>query len=114
MATWNGNANMPPVSTGNPTVPPKVLNGKMMRSARLAVLTVLGIAAGAYAQTAPPSTTAPAATQPVIARQLRINLAWQEALEGADFSPGLIDGVFKRKSLMALREYTDRYFPADP
>jgi lipoprotein-anchoring transpeptidase ErfK/SrfK len=44
--------------------------------------------------------------------QLQINVAWQIALEGADFSPGIIDGVFKRKGLMALSEYGKRYFPA--
>jgi lipoprotein-anchoring transpeptidase ErfK/SrfK len=32
-------------------------------------------------------------------------------LEAADFSPGIIDGHFQRKSLMALNEYKDRFFP---
>jgi lipoprotein-anchoring transpeptidase ErfK/SrfK len=85
----------------------------IMRCAHWAALMALGTATGAFAQ-ATGSASAPAETQPVIAKQLRVNLAWQEALEGADFSPGIIDGVFKRKSVMALREYTDRYFPVNP
>src|SRR4051812_35460554 len=48
---------------------------------------------------------------PQVAKQLRINIAWQIALEAADFSPGVIDGVFKRKGLMALGEYVNRNFP---
>ena len=51
------------------------------------------------------------ATAPAVARQLRINIAWQIALEASDFSPGIIDGVFKRKGLMALNEYAARFFP---
>src|SRR5262245_17340645 len=46
-----------------------------------------------------------------VPQQLRINLAWQVALEAADFSPGVLDGVFKRKSLQALTEFAARYFP---
>lgn len=46
-----------------------------------------------------------------VAKQLRINIAWQIALEASDFSPGIIDGVFKRKGVMALTEYAGRNFP---
>lgn len=46
-----------------------------------------------------------------IPKQTRINMAWQIALEGAGFSPGVIDGKFGRKSQMALTEYAARYFP---
>ncbi|HVT83290.1 MAG TPA: L,D-transpeptidase [Phycisphaerae bacterium] len=46
-----------------------------------------------------------------VARQLRVNIAWQVALEASDFSPGVLDGVFKRKGVMALTEYAGRYFP---
>ena len=46
-----------------------------------------------------------------IAKQTRVNIAWQVALEAADFSPGVIDGHFQRKSLMALNEFKDRFFP---
>jgi lipoprotein-anchoring transpeptidase ErfK/SrfK len=46
-----------------------------------------------------------------IPKQIRVNIAWQIALEPTDFSPGLIDGHFKRKSFMALNEYAARYFP---
>lgn len=48
---------------------------------------------------------------PNIPRQTRVNVAWQIALEAADFSPGIIDGHFKRKSLMALNEFVARNFP---
>src|SRR5215216_5503714 len=69
-----------------------------------------------------PPVTAPAAQLPTrdpsvqraidaIPRQLRINIAWQVALDGADFSPGIIDGVFKKKGTMALTEYAARNFP---
>jgi hypothetical protein len=44
-------------------------------------------------------------------QQMRINIAWQVALEGADFSPGIIDGAFGTKGKMALKEYAARYFP---
>ena len=63
--------------------------------------------AAAQEATAP----APAIVAPNVARQLRINIAWQIALEAQDFSPGLIDGSFKRKGLMALTEYAARFFP---
>jgi lipoprotein-anchoring transpeptidase ErfK/SrfK len=43
--------------------------------------------------------------------QVRINMAWQVALEGVDFSPGIIDGAFGTKGKMALKEYAARYFP---
>jgi lipoprotein-anchoring transpeptidase ErfK/SrfK len=46
-----------------------------------------------------------------IPKQTRVNLAWQVALESADFSPGILDGHFKRKSTMALSEFAARYFP---
>jgi lipoprotein-anchoring transpeptidase ErfK/SrfK len=47
-------------------------------------------------------------------QQLRINIAWQVALEAADFSPGIIDGAFGTKGKMALKEYAARYFPGAP
>jgi lipoprotein-anchoring transpeptidase ErfK/SrfK len=52
-----------------------------------------------------------AASAVSIPKQTRVNLAWQIALESVDFSPGLLDGHFKRKSTMALSEYAARYFP---
>lgn len=57
---------------------------------------------------APPPLSAAAKSVP---QQTRINIAWQVALEAVDFSPGVLDGHFKRKSLMALNEYAARYFP---
>jgi lipoprotein-anchoring transpeptidase ErfK/SrfK len=68
-------------------------------------------AAPAFAKTEPPAEPAAPAPQPNVARQLRINVAWQIALESADFSPGILDGVFKRKSLMALNDCAARLFP---
>ncbi len=71
----------------------------------------------AAAGPAPAQTTAPAATPvlvPAVAKQLRVNLAWQIALEAADFSPGILDGAFQRKGVMALTEYAGRYFPGTP
>jgi lipoprotein-anchoring transpeptidase ErfK/SrfK len=65
-------------------------------------------APAALAVTVPDPVTQPAAAVP---KQLKINVAWQIALEAADFSPGILDGVFKRKSIMALDEYAARYFP---
>jgi lipoprotein-anchoring transpeptidase ErfK/SrfK len=61
----------------------------------------------------PPATTPPplSAAAKAVPQQTRINIAWQVALEAVDFSPGIIDGHFKRKSLMALNEYAARYFP---
>lgn len=48
-------------------------------------------------------------------QQLQINLAWQVALDGANFSPGIIDGNFGRKGQMALKEYAEANFPGvDP
>jgi lipoprotein-anchoring transpeptidase ErfK/SrfK len=46
-----------------------------------------------------------------VAKQLRINIAWQVALEASDFSPGIIDGAFGKKGTMALTEYAARNFP---
>ena len=57
---------------------------------------------------APPTLSAAAKAVP---EQTRINIAWQIALEAADFSPGIIDSHFKQKSTMALKEYAARYFP---
>ena len=53
-----------------------------------------------------------APVRPTVAKQTRINLAWQIALDAANFSPGVIDGKFGPKSKQALAEYTARYFPA--
>ena len=58
--------------------------------------------------------TAGAAAAPAAAQQLRINIAWQIALEASDFSPGIIDGAFGRKGVMALTEYAARNFPGTP
>lgn len=55
-----------------------------------------------------PRKSAPAVELP---KQTRVNIAWQVALDGADFSPGLIDGHFGRKGQMALSEYAARWFP---
>jgi len=44
-------------------------------------------------------------------KQKLVNIAWQLALEAADFSPGIIDGQFGRKSKMALTEYAAANFP---
>lgn len=52
-----------------------------------------------------------AAARAELPKQTRINLAWQIALEGVDFSPGILDGHFGRKSQMALTEYAARFFP---
>jgi len=57
------------------------------------------------------SLPAPPVVAPNVPKQLRINIAWQIALEAQDFSPGMIDGVFKRRGLMALNEYAGRFFP---
>ncbi len=54
---------------------------------------------------------APAIVGANVSKQLRANIAWQIALEASDFSPGEIDGVFKRKGIMALTEYAGRNFP---
>lgn len=43
--------------------------------------------------------------------QLKINLAWQIALDGAHFSPGVIDGKFGKKSQLALGQYAAANFP---
>jgi lipoprotein-anchoring transpeptidase ErfK/SrfK len=55
----------------------------------------------------------PPATQPAsrIDNEMRISLAWQIALDAANFSPGLIDGKFGRRGKMALQEYTAANFP---
>ena len=82
---------------------------RVMRRGVLAMAAVMVAASGAAAQQ---RETAPAPSAP---SQLQINLAWQIALEAADFSPGILDGVFKRKGLMALQEYAARYYPGvDP
>ena len=44
----------------------------------------------------------PAIVAPGVARQLRINIAWQIALDAQDFSPGIIDGVFKAQGADGL------------
>ncbi len=62
-----------------------------------------------FAGAMPPPATAE--IRNAVPRQLRINIAWQIALDAADFSPGIIDGHFKHKSLMALNEYAARFFP---
>ena len=77
----------------------------IVRSAGGIVLAI-GLAQAARAQTAPSPIIAPG-----VSKQLRINIAWQVALEGSDFSPGVIDGVFKRKGVMALTEYAAKNFP---
>jgi lipoprotein-anchoring transpeptidase ErfK/SrfK len=63
----------------------------------------------------PPPAAADAAKRPAatvnVAKQTRVNIAWQIALEAANFSPGIIDGHFGRRSVMALNEYKDRFFP---
>jgi lipoprotein-anchoring transpeptidase ErfK/SrfK len=41
----------------------------------------------------------------------RIRLAWQIALEQANFSPGILDAQWGRKSDLALDEYAARFFP---
>src|SRR4029079_15272244 len=69
-----------------------------------------------FAQAADAPPAAPTATperDPAanVAKQLKINIAWQVSLEAADFSPGIFDGVFKRKGVMALTEYAARFFP---
>jgi lipoprotein-anchoring transpeptidase ErfK/SrfK len=53
---------------------------------------------------------APARSPDAVPRQLKINIAWQIALEAADFSPGIIDGAFKGKGTMALTDYAQTYF----
>ncbi|HUO10666.1 MAG TPA: L,D-transpeptidase, partial [Phycisphaerae bacterium] len=63
----------------------------------------------------PPPAPPPAPPAPPklnLNKQLRVNLAWQIALDAANFSPGILDGHFKRKSLMALSDYRDRFFPS--
>lgn len=72
---------------------------------RLVAVSVLGLASVVYAQTT-------ATSQPAIAKQLRINLAYQVALEGESFSPGLLDGKFGRRSQMALKEWVAAKLPA--
>ena len=49
--------------------------------------------------------------QAEIQPQTRVNIAWQIALEEANFSAGIIDGSWGRKGKMALEEYAKRYFP---
>jgi lipoprotein-anchoring transpeptidase ErfK/SrfK len=53
----------------------------------------------------------PPIADPKLNKQTRINIAWQVALDAADFSPGIIDGHFKRNGVMALTEYAARFFP---
>jgi len=56
-------------------------------------------------------TTVSPLVAPKVSQQLRINIAWQIALDASDYSPGMIDGVFKRKGVMALTEYAGKNFP---
>ena len=62
-----------------------------------------------------PASPATDAERPIatvqIPRQSRVNIAWQIALDAADFSPGIIDGHFQRKGLMALHEFAVANFP---
>lgn len=44
-------------------------------------------------------------------QQLKINLAWQIALDGVHFSPGILDARWGRKSQTALTEYASVHFP---
>ncbi len=44
-------------------------------------------------------------------RRDQVNLAYQIALAEADFSPGILDGQFGPNSQMALKQYTQRFFP---
>jgi lipoprotein-anchoring transpeptidase ErfK/SrfK len=81
---------------------------KRFTRAAAGILLVAGAANFARAQG---SSEAGPAVGAGVAKQLRINIAWQVALEGSDFSPGIIDGVFKRKGVMALTEYAARNFP---
>ncbi len=78
--------------------------------ARVLAAVFLAGSCAAFAQT-PETGPATQIVDPGVARQLRINLGWQIALEAQDFSPGIIDGSFKRKGLMALDEYAARFFP---
>ena len=80
---------------------------------RLAAVAAGGVSSSLYGQTAAAPAGAAQVVGPAVPKQLRINIAWQIALEAADFSPGILDGVFKRKSLMALNEYAARSFPRD-
>lgn len=84
---------------------------RLIASATLlvSVAALHSVRAQSDADSAPPRP--PAVIAPGVAKQLRINIAWQIALEAQDFSPGIIDGVFKRKGLMALNEYAARFFP---
>ncbi len=51
------------------------------------------------------------AAQPSLAEKIKIRIAWQIALAQANFSPGIIDGQWGRRSDLALTEYTAAYFP---
>ncbi len=74
----------------------------------------LGQATTATGTGAAAGTTAATAGDGVkISRQMRVNIAWQIALEGANFSPGLIDGHFGRKGDMALQEFAAASFPKE-
>jgi lipoprotein-anchoring transpeptidase ErfK/SrfK len=46
-----------------------------------------------------------------ITAQARVNIAWQIALEEANFSAGIIDGAWGRKGKMAIEEYAKQNFP---
>jgi lipoprotein-anchoring transpeptidase ErfK/SrfK len=59
----------------------------------------------------PPAVEPSGLVAPKLNKQIRINLAWQIALDAADFSPGIIDGHFRRRGLLALSEYAARFFP---
>jgi lipoprotein-anchoring transpeptidase ErfK/SrfK len=77
-------------------------------SLALAILSLVSTSRLAPAQATAPEPPPP---PPGVAKQLRINIAWQIALEASDFSPGIIDGAFGRKGTMALTEYAGRNFP---
>ncbi len=88
---------------------------KMMRQSWLMTLVmVLGLGFGVASAPAQENEPA-AATKPAPAvelpKQIRINLAWQIALDAVDFSPGLLDGHFVRKGNMAVSEYAAANFP---
>jgi lipoprotein-anchoring transpeptidase ErfK/SrfK len=46
-----------------------------------------------------------------VPQQTKVNVAWQIALEDANFSPGIIDGAWGRKGKLAITEYAKVKFP---